>query len=122
MPLSLNGVFDFGFIFSCFMVCGGGGFIGVFLTSFWLVVSVSIVNNKSPVFTACPFLMFTLFTIPPTSDGISIDAFSDSNTIIISSFFIFSPLEIGISLIVADSIPSPRSGKNIFFIFFMLHG
>ena len=40
----------------------------------------SMVINKSPVFTSCPFLMSMLFMVPLTSDGISIDALSDSTT------------------------------------------
>ena len=51
--------------------------------------------------------------VPETSDGISIDALSDSNTRIVSSGETVSPGETGISLTSAPSIPSPRSGSVI---------
>ena len=89
--------------------------------SLLVVFVVSSVINKSPVFISCPVFIFILFTTPSISDGISIDALSDSNTTIVSSLFIFCSLEIGISLTVVDSIPSPRSGKCMFFVFFILY-
>ena len=79
---------------------------------------VSTVNRHCPAVTVDPGAISTFFTFPSISAGISIDAFSDSRTRIISSTFIVFPGETKTSLTSAESIPSPRSGKSISLIIF----
>ena len=102
-----------------------GVFISSFSSSFSRVVSfpfsTSMVIKRSLVFTSCPCLTSTLFTTPLTSEGISIDALSDSKTNIMSSCFIVCPTATPISLMVAKSIPSPRSGSRIVITSFILY-
>ena len=80
--------------------------------------AASTVIRPCPVVTVDPGTTSTFFTFPPISAGISIDAFSDSRTRIISSSFIVFPGETRTSLTSAESIPSPRSGNSIFLIIF----
>ena len=66
-----------------------------------------------PVFNSSPEFINTSLTIPDCSTGISIDAFSDSKTRIISLTLTVSPTETETSLTSAVSIPSPKSGRTI---------
>ena len=93
-----------------------GGCSSFFSFAFCLVAFLPVVSKvirRCPAATVAPGTTNTFFTFPPVSAGISIDAFSDSRTRIMSSVFIVFPGETKTSLTSAVSIPSPRSGNNI---------
>ena len=63
--------------------------------------------------TSSPGLTIISKITPFTSEGISIEALSDSRTRTVSSFRTFDPTETETSLTSAPSIPSPKSGNKI---------
>ena len=83
--------------------------------------SISSLINRSPTLTSFPVATSTSLTTPSSSDGISIDALSDSKTTIVSPWLSVSPTATDTSLTSAPSIPSPRSGRIISFNDFAIY-
>ena len=114
------------------LVSWGSGFFSVWiLMSFWAFLfslsffvstfsagssSISIFNKRSFVCTLSPALTHISDIVPLNSEGISMEALSDSRTKRTSSLDTTSPTAMGTSLTDAPSIPSPRSGSLTSFI------
>lgn len=88
--------------------CGGASALAVFAST------TSRVRMGEPSETLSPTLAFSSFTTPPSGEGTSIVALSDSSAIKLSSALMTSPGETSTSMI-GTSLKSPMSGTRTSF-------